>query len=247
MVPDRVEVWLIDTDAPPHVLAELEPLLDDRERDRADRMGPTRNRHRYIAAHGASRCILGARLDTPPATLRWRRGEHGKPELVGDCDGLRVNLSHSGRLAALAIARHRPVGVDVQELTPHLDAARMAARFFPEPEARAVAEATGAERLERFTRLWVRKEACVKAVGERLMRLIHLPVSGSDDDPAEGDLLVRDPAGTVPQPLRVRDVPVPAGFHAAVALLGPTPYRLLVRRWTPPSVDRPGGTGHAAA
>lgn len=227
MTLDPVEVWLIDTDQPASVIADLAPLLDPRESRRAASIGQPRARDRYIAAHGASRCILGTRLGVSPTALQWRQGSHGKPELAGDWGGLQVNLSHSHELAMLAIAVRRPVGVDVQRLTPHLDAARLAARFFPEPEARAVASAAGPERLERFTRLWVRKEACVKALGERLMRFIHLPVAGDGHT-----LLVRDPAGRVPQPLRVRDVAVPPGFHSAVAVTGAEPYDVAVHRWS---------------
>ncbi len=83
MTGDVVEVWLIRTDLPERVLADLLPLLDDGERERADGLLYPASRRQFIAAHGAFRVILGRRLGVPPASLRWQRGPHGKPELVG--------------------------------------------------------------------------------------------------------------------------------------------------------------------
>ena len=83
MTSDVVEVWLIRTDLPDSVLAGLLPLLDDGERERADALIYPASRRRFIAAHGAFRVILGRRLGVPPASLRWQRGPHGKPELAG--------------------------------------------------------------------------------------------------------------------------------------------------------------------
>ncbi|WP_432277559.1 4'-phosphopantetheinyl transferase family protein [Kitasatospora brasiliensis] len=66
----------------------------------------------------------------------------------------------------LALAEGRPVGVDIERLHVARTAERMAARWFPPEEARFVAEpAEPAERAARFTVLWCRREACVKAYG----------------------------------------------------------------------------------
>lgn len=168
-------------------------------------------------AHGAVRVILGGCLAAPPGQLRWRRGRHGKPELAGAWTGRQVNLSHSGSLAMVAVSRHRPVGVDIQRLRSGLAAERLAARYYPEPEAALVTTAGPADRADRFFQLWARKEACVKATGGRLMQGMILPVTGD---------LVHDPTGVLATPLRVSDVPAPAGFRAAVALAGAQPFQV---------------------
>jgi 4'-phosphopantetheinyl transferase len=165
--------------------------------------------------HDTVRAILGRRLGVPPERIEWRRGRNGKPELIGAAAGLRANLSHSGGLAALAVAVGPDVGVDIQRLAPGLNAEGLAARYFRPDEARFVAEAAPAERLDRFVVLWARKEACLKAAGGRLAEGLRLPVLG---EAGPGDLVVRDPGGRLPGPYLVRDVPVPAGYRAAVAL-----------------------------
>ena len=189
MTGDVVEVWLIRTDLPEPVLADLLSLLDDGERERARALAYPDSRRRFIAAHGAFRVILGRHLGVPPSSLRWHLGPHGKPELAmpGPC----VSFSHSGDYAALATAPGRRVGVDIQQLLPRLDVTRLAARFYPRQEAEFVASAVGpAQQAARFTRLWARKEAYVKVAGGRLLPGLEqvIPPSGvvADDDGGSG-------------------------------------------------------------
>lgn len=226
---DTVQVWLIGTDQPPSVRAELESLLDSEERRRAGAVRGDLARSRFVVAHGAVRLIVGDRLGQPAERVRWRRGVHGKPELAGPGPGLQVSLSHSGELALVAVTGRRPVGVDIQELAGHLDPVRLATRYFSDVEARFVARADRpARRVGRMVRLWVRKEACVKAVGARLLHGLPVPVAG-----AGGGGLVHDPTGRLPGRFRVRDLAVPRGFRAAVALAGAGPFRVTRHRWIP--------------
>jgi 4'-phosphopantetheinyl transferase len=218
---DLVEVWLIRTDVADSVLAGLEPVLDDAERERAADLRYPDRRRRFIASHGAVRVILGRYLGMPPGSLRWQPGPNGKPELAG---GPRVSMSASGGLAALAIAGSRRVGVDVQRLLADVDVARMADRFYPPAEARFVRAAAGPSgQVDRFTRLWARKEACVKVSGGRLLPGMRLIVLGAH-------VTCADVGGTSSGPCLLRDLRVPPGFRAAVAVEGTRPFRIS-RRW----------------
>lgn len=220
MTGDVVEVWLIRTDVAGPVLARLEPILDDAERERAADLRYPDRRGRFIASHGAVRVILGRYLGVPPGSLRWQPGPNGKPELAG---GPQVSMSASGGLAALAIAGSRRVGVDVQRLLADVDVARMADRFYPPAEALFVRAAGTAGQVDRFTRLWTRKEACVKVSGGRLLPGMRLTVLGSN-------VTCADVGGTWSGPCLLRDVRVPPGFRAAVAIEGTRPFRIR-RRW----------------
>ncbi|MFB6891508.1 4'-phosphopantetheinyl transferase family protein [Kitasatospora sp. NPDC056327] len=217
--PDRVDVWLIPTDQPEPVVRALRALLDPAERARADGPDPRFGR-RFTVAHGAARLLAGARLGLDPARLEWRRGPHGKPAI----DGLAVNQSASGALAVLALAERRAVGVDVEEIRDARAAVRLARRCFPPAEA-ALVEADP-DPAGRFTGLWCRREACVKAYGGRLVQGFGLPLSG----PAP--VLLADPGGLGPGPCRVDDLPVPGPFRAALAAVGGHPFRASVRTWT---------------
>ena len=199
---DLVHVWLVPTDQPPTVLAQLAPLLDEEERRRASSHHSPVQRARFVAAHGAARRIVAAHLGVDPTDFTWRRGQHGKPEpdlgtpsapaSVAAADlGARISISTSSQVALVTIAQPGPsepgsvlaapreVGIDIERLVSDHEALRLAARFFPPDQAEYVAAARehgGAA--ERFATLWCRKEACVKARGGRLVQGLGLAVHG---------------------------------------------------------------------
>lgn len=181
---------------------------------------------RFTVVRGAVRQLVAARLGTRPAELVWRYGPHGKPEPAGAGE-LRVSWSASGTFAVLALAEGRAVGVDVERLHHPRTAERMAARWFPVEEARFVAEPVEpAERAARFTELWCRREACVKAYGGRLAQSFGVPVAGPSP------VLVADPGGLGDGPSRLCDVPVAEPFRAAVAALGESALHVNFREWS---------------
>ncbi|MEU7571896.1 4'-phosphopantetheinyl transferase superfamily protein [Micromonospora sp. NPDC049240] len=210
-MPDRVRVCVIAADGSPDELARCRAVLDRDERARAAALGTPWLRDRFTVAHGALRVLAGHAVGVPPSALVWRRGRHGKPT----SDGPHSSLSYSGSLVAVAISRDRPVGVDIEHLPPGRDPVGLAARFFHPAEARHVAAGADAgERARRFTRLWVRKEAVVKAAGGRLWP--NLAVAVHPDDVVQ----CVEPAGAY----RVADLVTPAGYRGAVASPGDAPY-----------------------
>lgn len=201
------------------VTADLASVLDTDERFRAAALSDPDDRRRFVAWHGAVRVIVGRALGVPPEDVHWRYAGNGKPEITG----IHINLSHSGELGVVAVCGTRAVGVDVQRAVPDAEAVALANRYFPAREARSVA--SGVVPGERFARLWCRKEACVKAVGGRLAEGLGLPVRGA---------VVPMPDGTV---LRLRDVAVPDGYRAAVAVDGAAPYRITRYGWSVSMAD----------
>jgi 4'-phosphopantetheinyl transferase len=90
----------------------------------------------------------------------------GKPRLAEAPERLAFNLSHSGDLALVAVARGGiEVGVDVERLKRRRDLVRLAARWLPAEDAEAVATAAEDEREEIFYAAWTRHEARVKCTG----------------------------------------------------------------------------------
>jgi 4'-phosphopantetheinyl transferase len=227
-----VHVWLIRLDLPDALMARCAAVLDGAERDRAAALTHPANRDRFVAAHGAVRLILGGHLGVPPGRIAWQHGPNGKPELAGaGADGGQVSISHSGRLAALALTGGRSVGIDLQQFPATLDPRRMAERFYPPDEARFVAAGRAGGQLSRFITLWARKEACVKVGGGVLMQGLRLRVTG------RGSVVVTDPGGPLPGPYLVQDVPAAPRFGAAVAAGGAAGYRV-ARHWWPARAAR---------
>jgi 4'-phosphopantetheinyl transferase len=217
-----VRVWIVPVDLPSQAVARCGDVLDGGERARAAAFLSQRDRQQYTVAHGALRILAGRALQVTPSALRWNPGPYGKPALAPPWSGLSTSLSHSADLVAVAIAVGRAVGVDIQHLVPRLDVVAMSGRFYPPAEAMYVATGRDASvRAERFTRLWSRKEAVVKAAGGRLWPNLGITVLG------------RDVVGCAEPPgaHRVADVPAPAGFLAAVALAGAAPFVAQAVAW----------------
>lgn len=186
---DSVHVWRVRVDR--HTpFARLEPLLSVDERERAGRFHFARDRNTYTAAHGALREILGGYLDVAPAALQFTIGHAGKPALSAPFDqhGIQFNLSHSGEIVLIAVARHRAVGVDVERWDSSIEHLALAEQFFSSHERLAlaslasVADATNIG----FFQAWSRKEAYLKATGAGITEgLHHFDVSLRPGEPAE--------------------------------------------------------------
>lgn len=172
---------------PANVLIWTVPLA------RADKRG------RKDLAHVAQRQILADLLKIEPEAVEYAATNGGKPMLVGE--PLQFSLTHSGTLALLAVTRELPVGIDVQAPHPALTKPWFAKRICTEREYAKIGEAGDPQAL---LRLWVRKEAVIKARGEGSF----LDAGEIDvlDDELDGGWLCRD----LPQPGR--------GYRAAVAV-----------------------------
>lgn len=107
------------------------------------------------------------RCAAPYHSFSWKKGEQGKPILLGVTDTkgepLYVNLSHSGEMAAAVLADFE-VGIDIQEQqTPPEGVAR---RFFTQQEQAWLYATEAMEKAEHFFRLWTLKEAYIKTTGQ---------------------------------------------------------------------------------
>jgi phosphopantetheinyl transferase len=176
-------------------------------------------RRRHELAHAAQDQILAGYLEIPPEAVRYDTLPGGKPILH---DGaLEFNLSHSGELALLAVSRDLQVGVDLEHPRTFKNEAGMARRICGARELRHLAAAPDPDEL---LRLWVRKEAVVKASGEGLVR-----------DVSELDVLDRTVAGgwlCLDLPY-IADAGVNAdGYRAAVALTDRPQVSVALRRFS---------------
>jgi 4'-phosphopantetheinyl transferase len=161
---ETIHVWRIDLDGPTE---DLQPLLSDDERERADRLNSKQAGDGFVRARGAMRSILGRYLDVAPQTLRFSYSDKGKPCLREPSSGMHFNLSHAQNLALLAIAS-AAVGIDLEPLRERGDLARIAARIFPQSVAREISELQGDSRIRAFFYHWTYLESCAKCRGSGL-------------------------------------------------------------------------------
>jgi len=165
---DEVHVWRVPLAPAQAELGRLRRLLAPAETARAARFHFPRDRNRFIAARGRLRTVLAWYLRIPPGEVRFGYGARGKPFLVGPNEELEFNAADSADLALFAVARRRPVGVDVEFTRRPVDEEQIAARFFSPREVAALRSLPAPERRLAFFNCWTRKEAYLKAIGEGL-------------------------------------------------------------------------------
>lgn len=133
----------------------------DYRREKLATLRVPEKRRQSIGAELLLRAALADCAPDHPWPPEIRAGENGKPEW--NVEGLYFSLSHSGRIAACAVA-DRPLGLDLQKPAPYREA--LARRFFaPEEQAFLLASA---DRDRDFCRIWTMKEARIKALGTGL-------------------------------------------------------------------------------
>ena len=174
--------WRLD--APQPMVDHLSRVLDAGEIARADRFVHLRDRTAYRIGRGRLRELLGEWRGQDPASLQFDIGPQGKPSLSG---GPHFNLSHSGGLACLAITQDVEIGADIEAYREVEDA--VAERFFAPKEYAKLSVLPSVEWLAGFFRIWTRKEAVVKAIGEGL----SIPLDAFDVtvDPKAPPLMTR--------------------------------------------------------
>ena len=221
---DRIHIWTLRRGEDAWSAGLQSDVLSGDERDRAARFLAAEARERFIAGRVVARDVLGQYLETAPEAIVFATTAAGKPGLGGDhagC-GLHFSLSHAGDVVMLAVAHGGPVGVDVEHMRPGRFVPALVARVFTAAERDAIAGSADPERT--CYRLWVRKEACVKASGEGIAAgLSSLDVLGARC------LDVRVQAAGTPQ-WHIADVAMPDPYVAAVAVGGGDPAPL-VRSW----------------
>jgi 4'-phosphopantetheinyl transferase len=169
-----VHVWCVEL---VQAADDLLGLLNDRERERAERFATAELRARWARSRGALRALLGRYLQRDPRALEFDVGPHGKPDLstADEAHGrLSFSLSHSEQLALYAFTASGSVGVDVQVALSagaddtgrgERDHVALARRVFGEQQAQRL-DAIAPERREReFLRLWTGYEAELKRRG----------------------------------------------------------------------------------
>jgi len=146
--------------------------LSAEEQARARRFVQVHDQHSFTAAHGVLRLLLGAMLTAPPRSFRFAANEYGKPRLDPTRD-VAFNMSHSGGIVLIGLARNLDIGVDVEALRTVHERDRIVARYFHPDEAADFARVHPAETQGAFFRCWSRKEAVVKALGVGMSLDLH--------------------------------------------------------------------------
>ena len=165
-----VHLQLHDLDADRAPDEELDTLLDDGERARAERFVRPVHRRRYRVGRAVLRRTLASWTGVPAAGIAFEYGLNGKPSMR---DGPSFNVSHSEGALLIGLADRGRLGVDVEVLRPIDDLQKLAAANFARAEVSALELTPPAGQGEAFLRIWTCKEALIKAVGDGLSIPLH--------------------------------------------------------------------------
>ncbi len=254
LAPGACQVWWAEVGTGHQ---RLEHLLDPAERERAARFRREGARLRYVLARVMTRVVLGRLLGVDPAglafdtTCRHCGGPHGNPTLTAPGQAaspgpgrparpagqaarlpgppVRLSISHSGDLVAVALTRGVEVGIDVEAVTS--GGARMPALALSPTERTKLDELPATSRNESFLRYWTRKEAVLKATGYGLgVAPASLTVSPPDEAPA---LLAWTAEPALTAAVFLVDLAAAPGYVASLATLD-EPVRISRHDFTAP-------------
>jgi 4'-phosphopantetheinyl transferase len=200
-----IQVWRLN-DAQP--LPDGLDVLTQEEWLRAARFVRPADYRSFVATRSALRLLLARRTGLRPVDIAFETNDYGKPRLVDrDLEQLiPFNVSHTRGLALIATGTSE-IGVDVErrrELTLNDDAA---VRHFNAAERQQLMQLSTEARAHACARLWVRKEAYLKAIGRGL--------SGDLDS-----FTVTLDAEQLVNGWKIVELEVPAPYAAAVAAQG---------------------------
>lgn len=225
---NEVALYIADTATWPVEVGPLQCLLDPTETARAARFRAARDRDRFIRAHALLRILLAGHVERDPAALRFATDAAGKPSLAA-LHAPAFSLAHSGDLVAIAVARRRAVGADIESARGVDDGGPIARRFFAAAENAALEALAPADRAAAFLIAWTRKEAALKARGTGIAGGLASVVTPITSTP--GRAHAADGAGGY----HVETVAVGDGGYASVAVPAdaPPPVLHLVRIGAP--------------
>lgn len=213
-IDQRAKVWLVDTSvsAPE---SDFE-VLSEAEREAAARLVQPGRRNQYRMAHLWFRRLLAQHLGQAPASLTLQAGPQGKPFLprFARCQ---FNLSHSGNWALIGISSAPTLaglGVDLEVLRVIDLLPELCAQVLTPQESTFLMRLSPHERSAGFLRIWVCKEAALKAIGQGLA-IPPLRVQ-TDPEHAQGQALIGQ--GACLQRVQVYTMTHPQGLVLALAL-----------------------------
>jgi 4'-phosphopantetheinyl transferase len=217
---NEAHVWLTRLDA--ENVIEMESIISEEERARAERFRFEPDKKRFIAARGRLRIILGKYLQINPRLIRFEYGEFGKPSIAGECNSeIKFNLSHSNEMALCAVTRDREIGVDIERIKSSIIDDGMILQCLTAHEKTFFQALPKNKRDLFFFECWTRKEAFLKARGDGLLFPVNqietLSFSTVSTNLFNGD------CGFRPSGWSFLTIPFIPGYAAALTVKGSSP------------------------
>ena len=207
---DGIHIWVADLKGDCAALAQT---LSDDEQDRAAKFRMAKTRDQFVASRGLLRQLAAGYLGCRPPAVPIVYESAGKPAIAGN--PFHFNVTHSDEIAAFAFSRAGRIGIDIERVRPMQNAASVVERFFTANECAAFQKLPAGEQLNVFFKMWTRKEALLKALGQGIHALELCEITVEPDVPPRVVKLMDE--ADCGERWQIRDVAVEEGYAAAVA------------------------------
>lgn len=165
---NEVRVWIVDLDDRTIPPAIVDSLLSVEERDRAACFVFEPDAWHFKLCRVTLRLGLAILLGKPAAAISIRTAERGKPFI--EVGGVYFNVSHCRAVGLIAFTRVGEIGADIEAVQPGIESLEIASENFTPGELEWLASSPSPLlQAQRFTHLWTRKEAVLKATGKGIV------------------------------------------------------------------------------
>lgn len=153
-------------------LSHIGEVLSTEEVIRAASFKYRQDRDLFTFRRYLARVVLSGYLVVAPGDIQYSMNSFGKPELINQPCSRRLtfNISSSGSLVVVSVASHNDVGIDVECIDDRFQTIDIADLYFCPEELSYLYGQPEKLRCREFYRIWVRKEAYLKAMGTGFLR-----------------------------------------------------------------------------
>ncbi len=172
-----VHIWLASLIENEKDVLLYQSVLSQQELVRTSNYKFSKDQSCYILSRGILRCLLSRYLEQKPQDINILCSPWGKPHLLQDFH-LYFNVSHSKDYVIYAFSSKYEVGIDIEYIDPTIDIDCIIPSILSSPQEftywQTIKEK---EKINSFFKLWVCKEAYLKACGKGwLDKKHHLPI-----------------------------------------------------------------------
>jgi 4'-phosphopantetheinyl transferase len=167
---EQAHIWLAEISGQLNQIAFLEAILSDQELERARRFVKRSLYDKFVIVRGLLKLLLAKYLNFLPKDVVINYSAYGKPYLD---ERIQFNISHSNDMAVFAFTHDIPVGIDIEFKRNFNELEAICKRYFSENERLEVCSKSKEDRLEAFYKIWVSKEAFIKAKGGSIFHVLE--------------------------------------------------------------------------
>ncbi len=148
----------------------LRKLLTLEQAEREKKLADPIRKSRYIVKKAILSLLLSRYTGAPPTEIKLATSHYGKPHVIANANSPTVefNLSHSGEWLFIAFSARGPVGIDIELIIDDFPVSKISRKFFSSCEASLIDDCPKDCQAQAFFKVWVRKEAYIKAIGKGL-------------------------------------------------------------------------------